>query len=94
VSSKGRPPKKRSGFAAMDPERRREVARSGGLAAHKKGGAHQFTSDEARKAGAKGGRSVSRDREHMAEIGRKGGQARSGGASEGAPADDVREEDE
>jgi general stress protein YciG len=70
--------RKSGGFAAMDPERLREIAREGGLAAHAEGKAHQFTSDEARQAGMKGGRSVSRDRAYMAEIGRRGGRARKG----------------
>src|ERR1051326_2852205 len=63
------------GFAAMSPERKREIASKGGRAAHMKGTAHEFTSDEARAAGRKGGETVSRDRQHMAEIGRKGGIA-------------------
>ncbi len=61
------------GFASMDQEKQREIARKGGRAAHQKGTAHEFTTDEARAAGHKGGRSVSQDREHMAEIGRRGG---------------------
>jgi uncharacterized protein len=73
---KARRARKPTGFAALTPERRQEVASSGGRAAHANGGAHEFTSEEARRAGAKGGRSVSRDREHMAEIGRKGGRSR------------------
>ena len=44
------------GFAAMDPEKQREIARKGGKAAHEKGVAHKFTSEEARAAGSKGGR--------------------------------------
>jgi general stress protein YciG len=60
----------------MDPERRREIAREGGLASHAQGKAHEFTPEEARLAGARGGQSVSADREHMAEIGRKGGLKR------------------
>jgi uncharacterized protein len=64
------------GFALMDQERQREIARKGGHAAHKRGTAHEFTSEEARKAGHKGGEIVSRDRAHMSEIGRKGGEAR------------------
>ncbi|MEW6738104.1 MAG: KGG domain-containing protein [Acidobacteriota bacterium] len=68
--------KERRGFASMDPEKQREIASKGGKAAHAKGTAHEFTSDEARLAGSKGGRIVSQNREHMAEIGRKGGQAR------------------
>ncbi len=61
------------GFARMDEDTRREIARQGGKAAHEQGTAHEFTSEEAREAGHKGGEVVSRDREHMAEIGRKGG---------------------
>lgn len=64
------------GFASMNPERQREIARKGGRAAHEKGTAHEFTSEEARVAGRKGGQAVSRDRAHMALIGREGGQAR------------------
>ena len=63
------------GFASMDPERQRQIAREGGKAAHVKGTAHEFTSEEARSAGRKGGETVSRDRDHMAEIGRKGGRS-------------------
>lgn len=44
------------GFAGMDPERQKEIASKGGKAAHAKGTAHEFTSEEARRAGAKGGR--------------------------------------
>ncbi len=64
--------KSRKGFASMDPERRREIARRGGLATHRLGKAHKFTSEEARAAGKKGGRSVSRDRADMAKIGHSG----------------------
>lgn len=46
----------RRGFAAMDPERQREIASAGGKAAHAKGTAHQWTSEEAREAGREGGR--------------------------------------
>lgn len=41
------------GFAAMDPERQRQIAAQGGRAAHESGNAHQFTSEEARAAGKK-----------------------------------------
>jgi general stress protein YciG len=37
--------------------------------------AHEWSSDEARAAGRKGGQIVSRNREHMSEIGRRGGQS-------------------
>lgn len=43
------------GFAAMDPERRRDISRKGGIAAHRKGTAHQWTQITARDAGRKGG---------------------------------------
>jgi general stress protein YciG len=64
----------RRGFASMEPDKRRQIAEKGGRAAHAKGTAHEFTSDEAREAGRKGGQRVSRDRGHMAAIGREGGQ--------------------
>jgi general stress protein YciG len=64
------------GFAAMDQQLQREIASKGGQAAHQKGTAHEFDSEEARLAGKKGGAMVSRDREHMAEIGRRGGESR------------------
>src|SRR5579863_10661668 len=68
------------GFASMDRDRQREIASKVGRAAHAKGTAHEWTADEARVAGRKGGETVSRDREHMAAIGREGGGARSAGA--------------
>ena len=40
------------GFASMDPQRQREIASQGGKAAHQKGTAHEFTSEEARRAGS------------------------------------------
>jgi general stress protein YciG len=64
------------GFAAMDPDKQREIARKGGRAAHEQGVAHEFTSEEARAAGRKGGEAVSQNRGHMSEIGKKGGEAR------------------
>ncbi|HEX2835875.1 MAG TPA: KGG domain-containing protein [Thermoanaerobaculia bacterium] len=64
------------GFASMDPSKQKEIASKGGRAAHAKGTAHEFTSDEARVAGRKGGEAVSRDRAHMAAIGREGGHSR------------------
>jgi uncharacterized protein len=59
------------GFASMDPERQREIASEGGKAAHEKGTAHEFTSEEARRAGS------------MSHGNRQSEQAstRSGGAS-------------
>jgi general stress protein YciG len=47
--------KERRGFASMSPEKQREIASKGGRAAHEKGTAHEWTADEARAAGRKGG---------------------------------------
>jgi general stress protein YciG len=72
--------KSRRGFASMDPARQREIASKGGRAAHEKGTAHEWSANEARDAGRKGGVTVSRDRDHMAAIGREGGESRSAAA--------------
>lgn len=66
------------GFAAMSPEKQREIASEGGRAAHQQGVAHEWNSEEARLAGRKGGQIVSQNREHMSEIGRRGGQSSGG----------------
>ncbi len=50
-----RPAKKRRGFAVMDPKRVSEIASKGGKAAHAAGTAHEFSREEAREAGRKGG---------------------------------------
>jgi uncharacterized protein len=60
----------------LSPEKRREIARKGGKAAHAQGRAHTFSKEEAAVAGRKGGLTVSRDREHMSRIGKKGGRKR------------------
>lgn len=64
------------GFASMSQEKRAEIASRGGRSAHAKGTAHKFTTEKGREAGAKGGRIISADREHMSRIGRKGAEAR------------------
>ena len=69
--------KRLRGFAALDVEKQRQIASKGGKVAHQRGNAHEFTPEEAREAGRKGGVAVSKDRKHMAEIGRLGGEARS-----------------
>lgn len=74
------------GFASMDQTKQREIASKGGRAAHAKGTAHEFDSGEARAAGRKGGMAVSRNREHMAAIGRRGGEARGQRARQAAQA--------
>jgi DNA-binding response OmpR family regulator/general stress protein YciG len=65
-----------TGFARLDAATVREVASKGGRAAHAQGRAHEFTPETAAIAGKKGGENVSRDRAHMAAIGREGAHAR------------------
>lgn len=57
------------GFASMDPQRQREIASEGGRAAHEKGTAHEFTSEEAREAGRKGGQARSQSNRSNANRG-------------------------
>lgn len=76
------------GFASMDPKRQREIASEGGRAAHASGNAHEFSSNEARKAGemshggqqnqSGGGGSGARQQE--AGSGGSGGRAKSQGS--------------
>ena len=75
------------GFASMDANKQREIARKGGRAAHEKGTAHEFTADEARAAGRKGGERVSANREHMSRIGRLGGKMSAGRRQQSGPGD-------
>jgi general stress protein YciG len=53
------------GFASMDRLKQREIASKGGKAAHQKGTAHEWTSDEAREAGRKGGMASHRRRKEL-----------------------------
>jgi len=53
------------GFASMDQRKQREIASKGGKAAHQSGNAHEFTSEEAREAGRKGGESRSMKKSGM-----------------------------
>lgn len=63
----------------MTPEEHREIARQGGLAAHRSAKRHTFTPETAKEAGRKGAAKL-RARlgegyhAHLAQIGRKGGQ--------------------
>lgn len=68
------------GFAAMDPERQREIASEGGRAAHEQGTAHEFDSEEARAAGRKSHQGNS----HSAQS-RQGGKQGSSSGSPGGP---------
>jgi uncharacterized protein len=60
------PKTSRRGFGGMTPERRSEIGRLGGKAAHAKGSAHEFTADEAKAAGQKGGAAKARKRREAA----------------------------
>jgi hypothetical protein len=72
------------GFASMDRAKQREIASKGGKAAHQKGTAHEWTSEEARDAGRKGGiASHRRRREQMAtQTGGNAASETAGGTSE------------
>ena len=72
------------GFASMDPEQQREIAAEGGRAAHEKGTAHEFTSEEARRAG-----SMSHKND-----GRNSQSSSSGSASRGGSKASNQEDDE
>lgn len=60
------------GFASMDRSKQREIASKGGKAAHQKGTAHEWTSDEAREAGRKGGLASHRKRRERMTQGSDG----------------------
>lgn len=55
------------GFASMDRTKQREIASKGGKAAHLKGTAHEWSSQEAREAGRKGGMASHRRRQESAQ---------------------------
>jgi uncharacterized protein len=78
VNEAGR--KERRGFASMSPEKQREIASKGGRAAHQKGTAHEWTSDEARTAGRKGGQ-VSRGGRGRLDEPMAGSESGAGAAS-------------
>lgn len=68
--------KARRGFAAMSPEKQREIAREGGRVAHVKGTAHEWTSEEAKEAGRRGGLEATRRlRERQAKAIAGGGES-------------------
>jgi uncharacterized protein len=69
------------GFASMDRAKQKEIASKGGKAAHAKGTAHEWTSEEAREAGRKGGMASHRRRKQMMEG--------EGGQSEAADTGDI-----
>ena len=56
------------GFASMDRAKQREIASKGGKAAHQKGTAHEWTSEEAREAGRKGGMASHRRKQQQQQA--------------------------
>lgn len=88
-AEKGETTSRPRGFAAMTSDRQRQIASLGGRTAHERGQAHQFSSEEARQAGRKGGQTVSRDRDYMVAIGRRGGNKRSINMQTRPKADDL-----
>lgn len=81
------------GFASMDRQKQREIASKGGKAAHQKGTAHEWTSEEARDAGRKGGiASHRRRRELLAQQNTGTGMNENSGASGDETRASAREE--
>ncbi|HWK12658.1 MAG TPA: KGG domain-containing protein [Vicinamibacterales bacterium] len=68
------------GFASMDRNKQREIASKGGKAAHQKGTAHEWTSEEAREAGRKGGMASHRRKQEQ-QRGAQSGVAETAGGS-------------
>lgn len=81
------------GFASMDRAKQREIASKGGKAAHQKGTAHEWTSEEARDAGRKGGiASHRRRREQMGGAGTDTGGMDESIVAESSPMSDREDE--
>src|SRR5690242_9884410 len=76
TGEEGEVAKEDRGFASMDRAKQREIASKGGKAAHQKGTAHEWTSEEAREAGRKGGMASHR-RKQQQQQGESGGGSQS-----------------
>src|SRR5690606_3909591 len=83
--------KERRGFASMSPEKQREIASKGGRAAHAKGTAHEWTSEEARVAGRQGGQISRGGRGRLSESSVDAGAS---APTETSGADDLRSNDQ
>jgi uncharacterized protein len=73
------------GFASMERNKQREIASKGGKAAHQKGTAHEWTSEEAREAGRKGGMASHRRKQEQ-----QGGSSDTSGSEQMLSSEDVR----
>jgi len=80
------------GFASMDRAKQREIASKGGKAAHQKGTAHEWTSEEAREAGRKGGMASHRRRSELTGSQSSGETAQNLGSSETMSRDESSDE--
>src|SRR3954469_16258520 len=80
------------GFASMDRAKQREIASKGGKAAHQKGTAHEWTSEEARDAGRKGGIASHRRRREQSGGADEAGSDRAVSMERGMGADDSSSE--
>src|SRR5205085_6715302 len=70
------------GFASMDRNKQREIASKGGKAAHQKGTAHEWTSEEAREAGRKGGMASHRRKQEQGQPAEPAAETASAGTNE------------
>ena len=70
------------GFASMDRNKQRDIASKGGKAAHQKGTAHEWTSEEAREAGRKGGMASHRRKQQQQQTNEANDQSPMGSAPE------------
>ena len=74
------------GFASMDRNKQRDIASKGGKAAHQKGTAHEWTSEEAREAGRKGGMASHRRKQQQ---GGGGDTTNTAGSNENPPSSEM-----
>jgi general stress protein YciG len=70
------------GFASMDPQKQREIASEGGKAAHASGNAHEFTSEEARRAGSMSHKNDSGSQQSQSSGSQQSGSHTRGGTPE------------
>ena len=74
------------GFASMDPQKQREIASEGGKAAHASGNAHEFNSEEARRAGSQSHKNDGNSQNQGGGSQQSGGGTRGGSSEQHAKA--------
>ena len=72
----------------MDRSKQRDIASKGGKAAHQKGTAHEWTSEEAREAGRKGGMASHRRKQEQQQQQTPDGNPSDGNTPESTASDD------